>query len=308
MVNTITAIRIVKGTTTFHVHGQNAGDEGIYLAQGQVQGVYEAPVTTTYRSSAMQRGSSYRHTRWNHRDLTLGFHIRETLGDYYEFNESEFRRAFEFEPDMWDLNPAPTTIEVETTLSGVRSLDVLMYEAPEFAPDLDPIGQQYGNYIFKLRAPQPFWYEDDVISTFSSTTASASGTVTVANPTDQAMLHKWVLTRATWTLPDYQWAGPKGARVPAGPNGDRTIEDIVVSDANGGAVVDLDGMELMFRDSNNTNILGQLAGRFFNYAIPPYTSATSLPVSYTGAPSGGAMVQLRQPILWSRPWGLEFVS
>jgi hypothetical protein len=61
----------------------------------------------------------------------------------------------------------------------------------------------------------------------------------------------------------------------------------------------------MFRDANNTNLLGQLAGKFFNYAIPPYTPQAGLPVSYTGAPAGGAMVQLVQPRRWSRPWGLE---
>jgi hypothetical protein len=74
---------------------------------------------------------------------------------------------------------------------------------------------------------------------------------------------------------------------------------------NGGAVVDLDGNELMFRDANDTNILGQLAGQFFNFPIPPYTPPTDLPVSYTGAPGGGAMVRLVQPRMWSRPWGLE---
>ena len=304
----IKSIRVVKGDKTYHVHGENAGDEGVYLAKGQVHGLYEAPVVTTYKTGAFQRGSRHRHTKWGHRDLALGFHILGTADGEYELNESEFRQCFEYEPDEWDTDPPPTIIEVETTLSGTRSLDVLMWEAPDHDPDLDPIGDQYGNYLFKLRAQQPNWYEDEVISTFTDTTSSASGTITVENPTDQRMLQKWILTRATWTLPDFQWAGPKGARVPAGPNAARTVSGIVVTEGNGGAVVDLDGMELMFRDANDTNILGQLAGRFFNYAIPSYCPSTELPVSYSGAPAGGAMVQLVQPILWSKPWGLELIG
>jgi hypothetical protein len=86
------------------------------------------------------------------------------------------------------------------------------------------------------------------------------------------------------------------------------LSGIVVTDVNGGAVADLDRQELMFRDANDTNILGQLAGKFFNYAIPPYTPPTTLPVSYTAAPSGGAAVQLVVPQRWTRPWGMEQIT
>jgi hypothetical protein len=116
------------------------------------------------------------------------------------------------------------------------------------------------------------------------------------------MYHKWVLTPATWTLPDFTWSGPKGART---ANTSRTVPGIAITTTNGGGVVDLDRQELMFRDANNTNLLAQLAGKFFEYPIPPYTPLRFLPVAYSAAPSGGATVQLRQPRRWSRPWGLE---
>jgi hypothetical protein len=303
----ILAIRIVRGDTVFHVHGENAGAEGVWLAAGQVHGIYEAPVKTTWKTGAFQEGSWQKATKWEHRDITLGFHIRDTFSEY-ELNESLFRQIWAYELDPWEVDPIPTTIEVETNLSGVRKLDVLMYEAPTFDPDLDPMVNQYGNHIFKLRAGQPFWYQDDYTDTMQSTSTLAEGGVTAVNPTDRIAYQKFVLTRGTWTLPDVQWVGSPGARVPGGPNYNRALSGIIVTDTNGGAVADLDRQELMFRDANDTNILAQLAGKFFNYAIPPYTPPTTLPVSYTAAPAGGAMVQLVVPQRWTRPWGMERIT
>lgn len=297
----ITAVRIKQGDSIFHVHGDQVGAEGVWLAKGQVQGLYDAPVKTTWKSGAFQVGSSHRGRQYLHRDLTLGFHIKDTATSW-EFNDSQFRRIFDYEVDPWSTAYVPTTIEVETALSGVRRLDVLMYEEPDFDSDLDPQMQQHGNVIFKLRAGQPFWYSDDLTSTFTASGSSGSGTVTVANPTDQEAHHKWILTPATWTLPDRQWTGDKGART---TTGSRDVSGIAITSGNGGAVIDRDLNELMFRDLNNTNLLGQLAGKFFEYSIPSYTPARPLPLSFTGA-SGGATAQLVIPQRWSRPWGMEW--
>lgn len=299
----VKAIRIVHGKQVFHVHGEQAGVEGVWLAKGQVDGLWDAPVQTTYRSGAFQVGSSQRAKRFLHRDLTLGFHIKDTTSSW-EFNDSQFRRLFGYELDPWAEVDVPTTIEVETELSGVRRLDVLMYEAPDFDAPLDPQQQQFGNVIFKLRAGQPFWYGDDVTSTFTASGSSGSGTVTFVNSTDQQADHKWVVTPATWTLPDREWVGDKGART---TTGSRSVT-FTVTTGNGGAVIDRDLNELMIRDYAGTNILGQLAGTFFEHSIPPYTPARPLPVSYSGAPTGGATVQLRIPQRWSRPWGLEWAE
>lgn len=298
----ITAIRIVKGNTVFHVHGEDVGSEGVWLAKGQVQGLYDAPVQTTWKAGAYQIGSSQRSRKFLHRDLVLGFHIKDTT-DAWEFNDSQFRRMFDYQEDPWDPGWQPTTIEVETELSGVRKLDVLLSEAPDFDSALDPQMQQHGNVLFKLRAGKPFWYQADATSTFTGNGVTGSGTVSVSNPTDQVAYHKWVVTPATWTLPDRKWTGAPNALA---TTGSRNVSGIAITNANAGAVIDLDRSEVMFRDSAGTNLLGQLAGKFFEYPIPPYTPTTSLPVSYTNAPNTGASVQVRVPRNWSRPWGLEF--
>lgn len=304
----VTAVRFVKGDTVFHVHGDNAGAEGVWLAKGQVAGIYDSPVKTTYKTGAFQVGSTAKARKFLHRDLNLGFHIIDT-SNLYELNESRFRQIFDYQEDFWDTDPQPTTIEIETMLSGVRKLDVLMYEQPEFEADLDPTmqTQQYGNLILKLRAAQPHWYEDDAVSEFTDTATSGSGFVMVSNPcdVDTGMFQKFVLTRGTWTIPDYEWTGPKGQRVPGGSNAERTLSGIVVSEVNGGCTVDWDRGQLMWRDANDSNIAGQMAGKFVNYQIPPYTSEYPLTVSYTDAPAGGAMARLVMPRRWSRPWGME---
>ena len=310
----ITAIRITRGEHTFHVHGTDAGKEGVWLAKGQVNGIYEAPIKSTWKTGAFQVGSTQKAVKRLHRDMELGFHLTETISDSYKWNESLFRQIFAYEEDQWSLTPKPTTIEVVTDISGTRKLDVLLHEEPDFSTEIDPIKQQYGNLVLKLRAADPNWYEDDIVSEFTSTASSAAGTVTVSNPTDQVMYHQWVLTpgasggSAIWTLPDFQWVGDPGERVPGGANGERYINDITVTEANGGCVINLDRSQLMYRDYNNTNILGQQgAAKIFTYPIPPYTPETELPVSYKGA-SGGATVQLVMPRRWSRPYGLEAVT
>jgi hypothetical protein len=300
----VVAVRIRRGDKVFHVHGDQAGREGVWLAQGQVQGIYDAPVKTTYKSGAFQVGSRYKGHKRDQRDMILGFHIADTVNSY-EFNESAFRQIFQYELDPWDVDRTPTTIEVETSISGVRKIDVLMYEHPEFEAQIDPLKQQYGNLIMKLRAQQPNWYEDDYVSEFTSTSNSATGTILVENNTDQVSYQRFVLTRAIWTLPDCQWVGAPAYRTPGGEQGERQVPGIDISTINGGAVVDWDRSQLAFRDAVGTNLQGQIGQRFLNFPVPPHTPPTPLPISYEKAPEGGAMARLEVPHRWSRPWGME---
>jgi len=296
-----------RGSTEITVYPYEQVTHGVHLYEDQVEGIYDAPIKSTWKTGAFQDGSRQKAYKKLHRDMELGFGVLENLTSTYEFHDSVFRQLFDYELDQWEETPTKTVMDIETDLSGTRSLDVLMYEQPEFSPAHDPIMDQFGNIILKLRAGQPMWYGEDVISTFTSASSSASGTVTVTNPTDQIMRQKWICTPATWTLPDWEWTGGRGVRSPV-EGYRRNISGLTVSSLNGGMVVDLDRQNLMFRDANDTNILAQFAGTIFNYAIPPYTPPTPLSVSYTGAPAGGAMVQLVQPRLWSRPFGLELAT
>lgn len=292
----------------FHTHGTDKGTEGVWNAQGQVKGIWDAPVETTSKGGAFQVGSAPKAVKWLHRDMMLGFHITETRDRTFEDNESDFRGIFGYEEDEWDDNPEPTTLHIDTEKSGERRLDLMMYDTPVFEPVIDPIQQQHGNLILKLRAHQPMWYQPDHRTAFEGGQGSASGFIEISNPTDRPMKIKWILTRAQWNIPDFSWKGAKYSRRPGGVHKERVIAMQPITSDQGGVVISLDtAKDLMVRDHNYTNALPALLpnGQHFIYQVPPYTPKTLLPISYTGAPVGGARAVLVQPRLWGRPWGQE---
>lgn len=292
----------------FHTHGIEKGAEGVWNAQGQVKGIWDAPVETTSKGGAFQVGSAPKAVKWLHRDMMLGFHVTETRGRSFEDNESDFRGIFGYEEDEWDDNPEPTTLHMDTEKSGERRLDLMMYDTPVFEPVIDPIQQQHGNLILKVRAHQPMWYQPDHRTAFEGGQGSASGFIEISNPTDRPMKIKWILTRAQWNIPDFSWKGAKYSRRPGGVYKDRVIAMQPITADQGGVVISLDtAKDLMVRDHNFTNALPALLpnGQHFMHVVPPYTPKTRLPISYTGAPAGGARAVLVQPRLWTRPWGQE---
>lgn len=296
------------------VHGEDAGSEGVWLGYDQVKGLYDARTRTAWKEGARQNGGSMKGMWFEIRDLSLGFEIvasRVPGGDAADI-DSRFRQAFDYREDLWDHDAKLARVEVIED-NSVRSLDVQLYEQPDFDPAVDPLVWGHSNPKLPLRAGYPFWYEPDEITTWSTASTSGSGLIEVENPTDLPMYHKWIVTRGDWTLPDVSWSGPPGNRQPGvskltgRDDSARAILMPTIGALEGGATVDLDPMKLMVRDATDTNLLGRMPvpGMFFEYVIPPYTQRQTLPVSVTGAPAGGAMVQLVQPRNWTRPYGLQ---
>lgn len=309
------AIQIIAhggDSSTWHVHGPNSGAEGVSMGKDQVKGLFAAPVRTAWKSGARQIGGRPKARWYDPRDLSLGFHIvaaRVTAADQ-ETIMSQFRQAFDYREDDWDHDAVLPRLQVITDRSD-RSLDVQLHAHPDMDPGIDPLVSGHANPVLPLRAGMPFYYETPVTTSWSTASSSGSGNITVSNPTDLPMMHKWVLTRGNWTLPDRSWEGPKHHRRPGvskltgRDDSTRAIVMPTIGVVQGGATVDLDPDELMVRDAHDTNLLGQMPvpGRYFEYVIPPWTQEQTLPVSVTGAPAGGAMVQLIQPRYWSEPIG-----
>lgn len=297
------------------VHGDGAGAEGVSLGQDQVKGLFAPPVRTAWAAGARQSGGTMKGMWHDWRDLALGFHVtaQGVRGGDQEDISSRFWQAFDYREDQWDHASHLAKIEVITD-NSVRFLDVQKYEGPDFDPGIDPLSIEYENPIIPLRAGQPFWYEDDEITEWSTSSSSGSGLIEVENPTDQPMRHKWAFTRGDWTLPDISWEGPKWNRRPGvskltqRDDRNRMILMPTIGVLEGIGRVSLDtSRELMIRDAADTNLLGRMPvpGRYFEYVIPPYTQRQTLPVSVANAPAGGAKVQLIQPRRWSLPYGLQ---
>lgn len=300
------------------VHGQNAGEMGVWLGKGEVEGLFAAPIRQAWSSGSQEIGG-HQDGEWiDVRDILLGFHVTDARWPV-SVTDALFRQAFVSRVDRWDHSARSARIEAHSEMSGSRFLDVLQYEGRDFNPELDHLSQGYAGPTIPLRAGQPLYYSDDEVSTFTSTATSASGFVTISNPCPVPMFHKWVVTRCQATLPDFSWSGAPGARVPgvdkrsSRDDSERTILLPLLNETHGGATVDLDHLNancLMIRDTSDQNMLGQMPvpGKYFIYEVPPHTPPTELPVSYTGAPTGGAMIQCIQPRRWDEPVGGEWMG
>lgn len=286
------------------VHGDGAGDRGVYLAESQVAGIYDSPEKQVWKSGSRQIGSKQKNRKIVARDMDLGFICKETATHTAEENESYLVQAIGYGLDQWDDHAKYARLRVTTDMSGPRDLDIVQYEEPDFSPKQDPIMHQMLNPLLKLRSGNPDWYSADVVST-QTWADDGWKDVVVENPTPRPMLHRWVATKGTWTIPDFSWRGGKGERYPGGVHSDRFISCPTITDSDGGMVIETDLQELMARSANDTNILARFAGQFFKYAIPAYTQRQTMRVYCEDVPEEGAVIQLVQPRRWPRPWGLE---
>ena len=299
------------------VHPEVEATHGVYLAEDQVKGdIIDAPVTTEWDSLALQEGGTQRGTDYEYRDIHLGFHVVDDKMSAEEA-DSMLRMKFAYEEDEWDPNPdRQTQMELETELSGSRYLDLLLANTPESEFKRDPIGDQYFNPQFTLRAGQPMYYELSQgnpwkTTAFDFASGDHTGVVQCENRTDRAARHSWVVSAGIGTkvwLPDVSWIGPAGGRNVDGPMASRMVQlPTIVAEHGGGFRVTLERGKLMVRDFNGTNAQAQMPvpGSYFINRIPFYTRKTDLPVIIEDCPAGGGRVELRMPLLWSRPFGLE---
>lgn len=295
------------------VHGDNRGQQGVYLSEGGVSKLYDSPEKQTWKQGARQQKAKQKSRKSLARDMDLQFTCKETFGRTAEQNESLLVQAIGFELDRWDDAAKLAKVALSTDVSGTRYLDIVQYEDPDIDAKTDPIAQQLLKPVLKIRAGDPDWYEIDPASPYGHPftscvfTADGWGEIEVSNPTNRVMAIKWVCTLGTWLLPDHSWRGAPNHRRPAGVDAARMLQCPTITATDGGMTVDRDPDELMARSANNTNILARFGARFLQYDIPPYTQKQMLPVYVADIPGGGARVDLVQPRRWSRPWGLEKV-
>lgn len=274
------------------IAGQGRGREGVELATSP-SGLYDAPVTTIWNQSAFQVGSSFGGYRTNKRDVVFAVNVFQAAGQSWEAVDSAWRKAWAYDRD--------STLTI-TTDYGTRSLKLRMSEQPDFKPDKDPHLKMQSKVVMTCVAGNPWWVESDVTSTWTATADSTApgvsrhGTVSIANPTDQPMWLKWVCSApGKWTVPDFSWAADDDAT--------RTIT-LPATTVGKDLTVDTDPMEEMIVAADGSQIWALMNGVSFLYPVPPYTPATDVPVTVTGAPAG-ASVLVVQPRNWSRPWGLQ---
>ncbi|MDG3012141.1 phage tail protein [Rhodococcus sp. D2-41] len=319
--NTIVELEGVNGTW-FRLSGEGCGDQGVYLAT-DVDGIWDAPVQTIANAAAFQTGSDYGGLRNLHRDIVFGVVITDDNGNSWAQNDSEWRKAWAYDRDcrLW----------IETEESR-RYLSLRLAQQPIFKPESDPFQGEVERVVMTCRAHNPWWWEDDVTDTWTSTidTRPADpssetghkvqlGDVAVSNPTDNPIWLVWQpqsVPAAKALLPDFSFGSDEYDR--ADEDAARQIWMPGPSIANQSILVDTDpeardGQVVTFLRKSNGKLgkpgsgeplWAQMNGVAFLYSVPPYTPETQLPVGVSNAASGWSVqVRCRRP--WSRPWGLE---
>lgn len=276
---------------------------GLTLVEESVKGLMDAPIETDWIEDT--DGAIFSGERFLPRDLDLGFAFSDELARSRGGElESQFRLEFGARADRWDPNFKHTRVEVESELSGVRWLEVLLREAPEMKMRQDPYSKQVWELAYALRSGDPLFESKKKVTTFETSGASGSGFIEISNPTDTEMRHTWILTQGTWLVPDPSWVGAPGKRAPGGEFPTRNVT-VTVTAADQGAKITRERRKIHAQTFTGANLLGRMNGKWVKFDIPPHTPKTLLPISVSGAPSSGARAELHQPRRWTRPVGGE---
>lgn len=288
------AVEGVRGEY-FTIHGPGCEDGGVVLDEDP-ELIWETPTTTNWRAGAYQEGGEYLGKKNNMYDVVLPMHISSTAELDWLSVWSMWRRAFDFDRKAY---------LVATSDSGVRRLGVQLLETPPFRPKNDPGPNEYAPMPMRLRAGWPFWVEEDTVDVFKSTATSPlvvwdgaayySGTVVVSNPTNQPSYLKWIVETPTggkFALPDFSWeTDPEHedyefrnrlVHFPTLGIGERLVVDSYPDNDT-------------YTSNLNPLFVGRMGGIEFEFAVPPYTPPTEIPV---GVNKPGITVMVRQPRNW----------
>lgn len=295
--------------TRWDVHGPLAGAQKVWIGQGQLSGILDAPLESAWAESARGGGARHVRDRYLPRDLTIGFHVDGTGDLVRGATAAAFARALTAPPYRWSPSKRSARIVVETALSGTRELAVRGTQVPNIDVGRDILADEYENPVYNLRAGIPWWstglYQPGgVLPAFETGSSSGSGTVTVANPGDVPARYSVALTPGVWEVPDRSWSGEIGAVAPGGDHADRTVTVTVPAPA-GGAVLSRDPRRLPITGADGSNLISAQEGKFLIFDLPPWTPPTALPISVSGAPGSGARAEYRIDVNFTRAWGME---
>lgn len=145
----------------------------------------------------------------------------------------------------------------------------------------------------------------DDVTAYAPQTYTATGTVTVWNPTDRKLYPFWTLSAevpTAWTVPDYSFGDDYWDL--AVEHADRMValrqvdpgQELTVDTYPRNERINADDESLQWARQNGIDFL---------YAVPPYTPPTELTIKATVVnttqPVGAVLLMRRN---WSRPWGL----
>lgn len=290
----------------FHLYGDMAGAEGICLAKDGLEDLYEAPIKVVERTPVHMDGAILRAIKTAILEPVITVFLKADLLNSFEMVDSAFREAFSFELDPCYPESKLARIEWETE-DSTRWIEVVVGEGTTWTAEGLTVPQLAGWYKVELhlKAYMPFWQEEDEVTPIEFTT-NEEKTVQISNPSGVDMAPKWIGTPAQYTIPDPTWEGRRWDRAPGGLFPTRKVKyPNVTAEDNGGIVIDYDPMQLPVRDAFDTNLIALMPvqGDYPKNLIPKFTQPQNITVKAENVPPEGAMLMLRQPRRFRRPWG-----
>lgn len=301
----ISNIRIIGADDgpVYHIHGDQSGDEGVELVEGGLEDLYEAEVRVIERTPVRMDGGVLRGVKTAIMEPVITLLVRGDHVSPFGQVDGELREAFSHELDPYDEQSTLARIEWETK-DSTRWLEVVLTPGSKHESKLVPQERGWWEWEVHLKAYTPFWMQDDDIVPLEFT-EDGTKQIMVDNPTGVDMAHKWVGTQAQWTLPDNTWTGRRWERQPGGRFPDRTITYPNLTPAHGGIRIDHGDSELQVRDGYDHNLAGQMPvqGEAPRFLIPRFCQPVLIDVTAENVPPEGAMIQLRKPRRFRKPWG-----
>jgi hypothetical protein len=163
--DTIVELEGVNGEW-FTLVGPDAGDEGVWLSDAGLTGIFDAPVKVVYEEPGNFPGARFLSSRILRRDIVFAVDIMNDSdyggSDSWLSRDSAWRRAWSFTQDC--------TLYVTTEESGTRYLKLRLGEVPDISLKTDPKLNPANLAKMICIAGDPFWYEDDVVYSATTTT------------------------------------------------------------------------------------------------------------------------------------------
>ncbi|AYB70498.1 minor tail protein [Corynebacterium phage SamW] len=266
--------------------GPGRGNRGVVLAP-EADGLIDPPVSTIWKSSATQIGSTYQAARYAARDLQLKLWIWDDDRWDWQVTDSLWRRAWSYERDS-EL--------IVRSDSGERRLRCRLSQTPEVK-----LGQEGGHagghteMALSLRAGNPMWTQEDTTDVWRFDGIHYTGFVTVTNPTDTQAWVKYVsVGPASLILPDPSFEDREGW--PGYEHRDRRVV-LPFQNRHQNLLIDTDPMTEQVVSSDGSQFWARMNGQAFVYPVPPWTPPTRIPVAVNPLPW--------LPNLWAR-FGIPF--
>ena len=280
--------------------GPEMKNQGVCLLSS-FSGLYHAPRTPVRQSWAFQEGSTpspFPRVEERLIDLRLG-----TQG-YSQFEWESIDKQ------LWDVLTFTNNaiLRIYSAISPPRELQVRLDRKPKDLMTYDTASQNLMVWEVTLVATDPWYYSTTITSSWTNTSGTGSGYITISNPGDVEAWPQWasgaLATTQTWTLPDGIAIWPAGSVDVNGNSiaGQNVTHTLPALSAGQEFLVDTFPLAPTLQVMSGAQAWAQMQGEAFQYSIPPNTPPTQVPISVANGTTTSTVtcyVTLRH----DRPWG-----